>query len=161
MNPHVLREYARLRKLDWSAVQAMRSAKIRDVFTNLEAQDLVRFAVEADDEQYDMSFIDAWDERPSVKKRYKKEIAARLDREGHNCLVTYSRASDDEPWEHADSCGGFVGDDWKDSGTDFDLMLAAIEASDAVCSDVDSPCFGISKDDCEQPDCVVRLVIES
>jgi len=31
-------------------------------------------------------------------------------------------------WEHADSVWGFVGDDWKESGYDIDIMAATIEA---------------------------------
>jgi hypothetical protein len=42
---------------------------------------------------------------------------------------------DGERWQHADSCFGFVGDDWKNSGYDTDIMRATLdEAKDvSVC----------------------------
>ena len=37
---------------------------------------------------------------------------------------------DGERWRHADSCFGFVGDDWKNSGYDTDIMRATVDASE-------------------------------
>lgn len=34
-------------------------------------------------------------------------------------------------WKTADSCGGFIGEDWEGSGYDVDMMHAAIEAFEA------------------------------
>ena len=36
---------------------------------------------------------------------------------------------DGEVWQHADSCFGFVGDDWKNSGYDTDIMQATLDAA--------------------------------
>jgi hypothetical protein len=35
---------------------------------------------------------------------------------------------DGEKWQHADSCFGFVGEDWKYSGYDTDIMQVTLNA---------------------------------
>lgn len=35
---------------------------------------------------------------------------------------------DGAEWQYADSCWGFIGDDWKGSGYDVDLMASALDA---------------------------------
>ena len=160
MNGFVLAEYRRLRRKDWPAKDALRAAKIHDVFTDLVNDGLAKLEVEPEDCPYDDSFVDTWtDMRESDRARYKKKLQERVERDGHNCLVAYV-LHEDESWESVDSCGGFAGDDWRDSGYDADLKLAVIDHL-GLCSDVNLPCFGSPSDECECPDCVVKEVMSS
>jgi hypothetical protein len=69
----------------------------------------------------------------------RKEFIAKVDREGAWGII--GEYFDGEQWQHADSCSGFVGDDWKNSGYDTDIMRATLnEATDArLCRCCDRP----------------------
>jgi hypothetical protein len=69
----------------------------------------------------------------SKLERDRGEFIAKVDREGVFGVI--GEYFDGERWQHADSCFGFVGDDWKNSGYDTDIMRATLnEAKDArVC----------------------------
>ena len=58
--------------------------------------------------------------------RERKEEMDRINREGVYGVV--GEYWNGEEWEHVDSCWGFVGDDWKESGYDVDIMSATIKA---------------------------------
>ena len=118
---HIIKEYRRLRAKNWKSVEAMRAARVKDEFQNLGMY--VRFVVEADDELYDDSYIDE-----VTFPNGKKELWSRIGMEGVWGLVGKYRASEDEPWEVADSVWGFIGDDWEDSGYDIDIKENTIKA---------------------------------
>jgi hypothetical protein len=130
-----------------SAKGAMRAARIRMRFDALESDDLVRLHLEPECDMYDDSYIDTWGFSEEKVKREKAKIWRRIEREGCWILVGQFRASDEDAWESADSIGGFIGDDWQDSGYDIDIMHATLDAFDAlyaalpVPSIADAPCF--------------------
>jgi hypothetical protein len=66
-------------------------------------------------------------------ERDRKEFMEKVKREGVWGVI--GEYFDGEKWQHADSCFGFVGDDWKSSGYDTDIMRATLdEVKDArVC----------------------------
>ena len=70
-----------------------------------------------------------------------EEFIAKLNQEGVWGIV--GEYFDGEVWQHADSCFGFVGDDWKNSGYDTDIMQATLDAArDAgVCHCCGRPIF--------------------
>jgi hypothetical protein len=74
-----------------------------------------------------------WKATASTLERDRGEFIAKVDREGVFGVI--GEYFDGERWQHADSCFGFVGDDWKNSGYDTDIMRATLnEAKDArVC----------------------------
>jgi hypothetical protein len=69
----------------------------------------------------------------SKLERDREEFIAKVNREGVCGVI--GEFFDGEQWQHSDSCFGFVGDDWKSSGYDTDIMRATLnEAEDArVC----------------------------
>lgn len=69
----------------------------------------------------------------SKLERDRDEFIAKVNHEGVWGIV--GEYFDGEQWQHTDSCFGFVGDDWKHSGYDADIMRATLnEAKDArVC----------------------------
>jgi hypothetical protein len=55
----------------------------------------------------------------------RKEFRARVNREGVWGII--GEYFDGEQWQHADSCFGFVADDWKNSGYDTDIMRVTLD----------------------------------
>jgi len=78
-----------------------------------------------DEVEYDDSYIDTWDETPEHKAQAKRELWARIEREGVWGLVGEVKCQACGAWEIVHAVGGFVGDDWKDSGYDSDTRDAA------------------------------------
>jgi hypothetical protein len=66
----------------------------------------------------------------SQLQRDREEFIAKVNREGVWGIV--GEFFDGEKWQHADSCFGFVGDDWKDSGYNTDIMRAALNEAKAA-----------------------------
>lgn len=123
--------YQHYRDLGYTGIRALRNARIRIRFDALESEDRVRLHTEPEIDYYDDSYIDTWAHLSERSKaRLKEEIAERIDREGHWILIGQWRKSPDDAWESADNCGGFIGDDYIDSGYDSDIMRATIEAFD-------------------------------
>ncbi len=110
----------------------VKNDELRAEFSALEAQGHVRFRTETDD-CYNLDDLmgDCFnpDANPSVPasqlKREENEFVDRVEREGVYGIIT--EYYDGEEWMHADSVWGFVGDDWKLSGYDADLMGSAID----------------------------------
>jgi len=63
----------------------------------------------------------------SKLQRDREEFIAKLNQEGVWGII--GEYFDGEVWQHADSCFGFVGDDWKNSGYDTDIMRATLDAA--------------------------------
>jgi hypothetical protein len=117
MLPMESREYRRLRALDWSARDALRAAKAKVRFLQLEEDGKVRLRLEPDDLPFE--FGDATEEET-------RAIQAQIDRDGLWGVVVEAACPCCGLFEHVSSVYGFVGDDWKDSGYDTDLRLEAI-----------------------------------
>src|SRR5260370_14302082 len=60
-------------------------------------------------------------------QRDREEFIAKVNREGVWRIV--SEYCDGEVWQHEDSCFGFVGEDWRHSGYDTDIMRATLDAA--------------------------------
>ena len=142
-----MKEYMRLRAMGWRAVQAFHSAKVlaewdmADGFeiaeydrhidsepgASLDCPGPVRLRLVPDDTRYDDSYIDTWhDVSENKREQVRRELWARIEQDGV-CGVIGEYWNGQE-WEHADSCFGFVGDDWRDSGYDCDIMAETLEA---------------------------------
>jgi hypothetical protein len=67
---------------------------------------------------------------PSRLEREQEEFRDRVNRDGVWGVI--GEYFDGEQWQHADSCFGFVGDDWKHSGYDTDIMRATLDAASSV-----------------------------
>jgi hypothetical protein len=163
MGPIATREYKRLRAKRWVMKDAVRAAQVFETFSLLETEGLVKLVAEPDDEGYDASFVDTWTHLSDARRAKEKErIEKKACDEGTYTLCSYIRSgeADSSPdWELADSCGGFIGRDWKDSGYDTDIMLGAIHK--VGCANIGHPGFGGPKDKCEHPDCVIEFVLAS
>ena len=60
-------------------------------------------------------------------ERDHKDFITKVNRDGVWGIV--GEYFDGEVWQHADSCFGFVGDDWKNSGYDTDIMRATLDVA--------------------------------
>lgn len=127
MNP-VEYEYHRLRRKEWAAQAAWRAAKTNAEWDAAEWEELVKLDVIPEFDVYDDSFIDTWGLSPKKAEAEKKEIHQRIERDGCWIIVSYFRPDRDAEWIAVDSVGGFIGDDYKDSGYDTDLKRAALDA---------------------------------
>jgi hypothetical protein len=110
-------EYTRLRKAGWTAHTALRAAKIRTRFAALEHAGIVRFDVLEDSEPY--MHGDVGDE---------SETNARIERDGLYGIQVSTGCEACGSWNAVDAVWGFIGNDWRDSGYDVDLMESAIES---------------------------------
>jgi hypothetical protein len=63
-------------------------------------------------------------------EREQQEFHEKVEREGVYGIV--GEYFDGETWQHADSCFGFVGDDWKQSGYDTDIMQSTLDAAKGI-----------------------------
>jgi hypothetical protein len=65
--------------------------------------------------------------------RLKREAKIEMERINRLGVVgIIGEYFDGEQWQHADSCFGFVGDDWKNTGYDTDIMQSALDAARSV-----------------------------
>ena len=126
MNVH--QEYRRLRAIGWRACDAMRDARTAVEWEKAERAGLVRLGVVPDEEMYDDSYIDTWGDNQATCEKLRKKLWAKIEREGVYGLLAEVRVNGQ--WDTVDSCWGFIGDDWKDSGYDADLKRAALCALD-------------------------------
>lgn len=94
----------------------------------------VRFRV-VPDETYSLEDLEGDCFEPHVNpdipasklQRDREEFIAKVNHEGVWGIV--GEYFDGETWRHADSCFGFVGDDWKHSGYDTDIMRTTLSAA--------------------------------
>lgn len=122
MDQEVLREYARLRAKCWHSKAALEAAKVNVHFAEFEREGYVRIRVEADDDM-DLSFLD---DRSVFSEEDANKERARYSAGACGCIIEALNPLGGG-WECIDSCWGFVGDDWKDSGYDTDGKAQAIE----------------------------------
>jgi len=136
---HVETEYYRLRNchVRWDvpksflpaptpAAQAWRAAKINMAWEAAEHAELVRVNPLVDEccSVEDLAGTEATQEEIN-------RVEARCNNEG---VWDYHTEYFDpvEGWTFADQCGGFIGDDWIDSGYDVDMKEAALAALEQV-----------------------------
>ncbi len=120
------KEYLRLRAAGWKADEAFRTARAFVAFTALEQEGYVRLRVEPDAD-VDLSYLE---DRDVFTEEQDNEERARVSRLGVWGIIVEARnplAGEDGPWQHIDSCWGFIGDDWKDSGYDTAFYENAIK----------------------------------
>jgi len=144
-NRELVRVYLRERSKGTMARWALRNAKTRiewdkkngDIVCEHErrhdaTRGDVRLRIVADDSiDLDNLFGDTFN--PEVNSdipasRLERERQAEIDRVNRDGVWgVVGEFFDGEEWQHADSCFGFIGDDWKDSGYDTDIMASTLE----------------------------------
>jgi len=135
MNKTIAREYFRLRKLGMGGIvgqdakNCLNTAVSNVAWDRLESAGLVRLSIIPDD-YYDDSYIDTWDDASeSRREQIKKELWEKIERDGVWGIVgEYKIDPESENWEHGDSCFGFIGDEWRDSGYDHSIKELTITA---------------------------------
>jgi hypothetical protein len=144
MNATIAREYKRERKLGVLAKNAFRNAKVRYEFSQLECGEhdtpeigSVRLQVKPDDcVLLDDLFGDTFNPKANPEiplTRMEREKQAEIDRVNRDGVWgVIGEYFDGEKWQHADSCWGFIGEDWKDSGYDVDIMAQTLGAASKI-----------------------------
>lgn len=141
-------EYTRLRRIGWRASEAFRAAKTKENFdalnvgeNNEDPDGLVRFRIVEDlDGSTDVNF-------DGTEKEIEK-VRERANQLGLWGIVGEYRLTPTSGWWPADSVWGFVGDDWRDSGYDVDIMANTLKALEDAqhdhCDDLEA--FDIIRD---------------
>lgn len=120
------REYRKFRAEGYPAHRAIEDARTVVRFAKAEDEGKVRIEWKVDDESYDDSYLDTWDDVSERKvAHYRKELRALIEREGVWGLVSEYKDTSGE-WQHADSVWGMVGMD--DGGYRPQIMQAALDA---------------------------------
>lgn len=139
MSIETVRTYENLRRKGWATKAAWRRAKLLSVWQEAVASGLVRLNIVADD-SFDMENLkgDTFNREcnPEIQEsrmaREEKEFENRVESEGVWGIVGEWRLRTEDEWEQADACWGFVGDDWKESGYDYDIMKSTLDALDGA-----------------------------
>lgn len=127
MNTFIRAEYMRLRAKGWTASAALRAARIEDTWTDLVNEGVVRIEHPIDEEPYDDSYIDTWDDlSPAKRERCKKELHDTIERWGVYGIV--GAFFDGKSWVTVDSVWSILGNDLDDTGYDVDIKEATIDA---------------------------------
>ena len=126
MNTTTRQHYHNLRTRGFRASFALRAAKTEAEFSA--AGDLVRLRLEPDIDA--LSTLDYLQQEEFADVR-EAELA-RADRDGVWGVIGEYRCPLCGRWTVADSCGGFIGDDWKDSGYDTNIKATTLETLAAV-----------------------------
>ncbi len=109
----------------YSMADALRAARVFNKFCELEQGDKVRFQVDEYEGEYDFSYLDTWGEMTEgMKKVVKRRIANKIKKHGLSRISAHVRTG--EEWREVGAMSGFVGDEWKHSGFDINLMQAAL-----------------------------------
>ena len=121
MNNAVRREYLKRRRRGEGARAALLEARVTVAFRK-RADDTVRLRVVPDDD-VDLSYL----EQPEFA-RVRADEYARANRDGCTGIVAEYLDAVSGDWIEVESCYGFIGDDWRESGYDTDCMRAALKA---------------------------------
>lgn len=136
MNALEQREYRRQRTLGQPARWALLHARTKVAWRNVEwhsdrrdpngddGMGWARLRVEWDDSA-DLSYLDVNAKDQRERAAAKRELD-RAERDG--CVGIIGEYWNGDEWVHVDSVWGFIGDDWKDSGYDYDVMDATLKA---------------------------------
>lgn len=149
-NRELIRRYLRERALGAQARWALLNARTRlewdakggDIIEEHEhSRDAkrgdVRLRIVADDvSSCDDLFGDLFDPKVNSdipRERLERERQAEIDRVNRDGVWgVVGEYFDGEDWQHADSCYGFIGEDWKDSGYDTDIMRSTLKQAKEV-----------------------------
>lgn len=139
--PDVVALYKHERKAEWTSKQALKRAltfaaweRLGGYIWNHGALDsgvntqtaTVRLVVSDDPEGYDASYIDdCADVRECERVKIKDDIKKRIDFSG--VVIVCAEWWNGAEWEHSDSYGGFIGNEWQGSGYDINLMQTAMD----------------------------------
>lgn len=127
MNAYIRNEYLRLRRKGWTASAALRAARIEDMWTDLANEGVVCIEHPFDDEPYDDSYIDTWDDlSPTKRERAKKEVHDLVER--HGLYGIRGEFFDGKEWVEVDAVWSLIGNDLTDNGYDVDIKFATIVA---------------------------------
>lgn len=140
MNSKLRKAYDHERALGWRAQQALRNARIRLAWDKQDGWQ----SDDSDDSDcapyergsgygpvrlrlvpHDSACLDDL-LGDGLSERERKAQTERCNHAGVWGLI--GEYWDGAEWQHADSCYGFVGDDWSDSGYDTDIMSATLGA---------------------------------
>jgi hypothetical protein len=150
-NRELIRMYLRERKRGTMARLALFAAKTRIEWDKRNGETVdeyerdhdakrgdVRLRIVADDSvDLDNLFGDTFnpkanpDIHPDRLERERQAEVERVERDGVWGVV--GEFFDGEEWQHTDSCFGFIGDDWKDSGYDVDIMASTLRQAKETC----------------------------
>ena len=111
-----------------TAQRALQNARVRAEWSEY-TDDQVRLRIVADDD-LDLSYLD----QDMYTDKYRADIRAKAESEGGTGII--GEYFDGKTWNHADSCYGFIGEDWRGSGYDIDIMRSTLDqylASLEVC----------------------------
>lgn len=117
-------DFKRLRRVGWRACEAFNASKTREIF---EQNENVRLEIVEDD----LPDFSDWGETESERKA----VVERANHYGVWGIIGDYRLDESTPWIHIASVWGFIGDDWKDSGYDTDVMAETLQALDDARSD--------------------------
>ena len=149
-NRELIRAYLRERDKGVQARWALRNAKIRIEWDKKNGQVVSEFEQSRDAKRGDVRlrivvddcvdldnlFGDTFNPQanPDIpESRLERERQAEIERVNRDGVWgVIGEYFDGEDWQHADSCFGFIGDDWKDSGYDTDAMASALEQAKDV-----------------------------
>jgi hypothetical protein len=126
MNKLLVKTYKDQRQT-WPAIHALRHAKILLKFSALSDKELVKLSIVPDMELYDYSFIETWDISEREKEEAIKDLIDRVNRLGVYGIKGMYVCKESGEWKDADSCFGFIGDEWMNSGYDYDIMEQTID----------------------------------
>lgn len=130
LKDRIRRKYARLRALGYRAHAAMEAARIEVSWQRREAGEhdapdaihCVRVRM-VPDQDADLSYLEQDEFADARASEYE-----RANRDGVWGVITEYFDEASREWVQADSCWGFVGDDWNGSGYDIDMKRAALAA---------------------------------
>jgi hypothetical protein len=125
-------------KASYCLRNAKYKAEIVSKFEALEDQGFVRLHLEPDycstfedlaGDTYDIdsnaSTVNGGERTIKAQEKAERE---RIDRDGVWGLIGQVKCSECGQWKDIDSVWGFVGEDWKDSGYDVDIMAACVDS---------------------------------
>jgi nitrite reductase/ring-hydroxylating ferredoxin subunit len=161
MTTIVEREYKRLRDKGYRAREAINGARVKEKWVGYGGYEIaqwdmkyrgepdgeVRIVVREDDD-YELAMdFECEDKRCAyaftngrmnlrqgkhVACKIHKAVMKRLEQEGMCGVVGEYKHPVTGVWIEVDSCWGFVGDDWKDSGYDVDVMSEVMREREKV-----------------------------
>jgi hypothetical protein len=108
--------------MGFQAKNALYTARLDRQWSNLEEAGLVRLKITRDND-IDIAFLVG---EGCSKAQERREIE-RINRYGVWGIIGEYRISEHDPWQHGESCWGFIDEDWKDSGYDSDIKYTTIK----------------------------------
>lgn len=95
-------------------------------FEELQAEGKVRFRVVSDSNRYDDSFLESQGLTEEELNEARKDLRKRIENEGVWGIVGQVACPTCGHFETVDSCWGFIGAEWKESGYAADIKDACV-----------------------------------